>query len=304
MDKIYDVIIIGSGPAGSTAALYLSRYARKTLVLSSGGGCALESGIIENWPGISSISGMELSINIQNHAKEYGTEFILEEVKKVEKNKDFYSVFTEKNIFNSKTVIFANGSLHKKLNIPKENELIGRGVSYCVTCDGMFYKNKDAIIIGGNDTAAKAALYLSEIANNVTVLYRKQKLRCEAIYLNKIDLKENIKVIYNSVPLEIIGDKNVEAIKIKTQKGEEQIIKTNGIFIEIGSIPSSNLAKELGVHCNEDGYIKVNKKMQTNLPGIYAAGDITDEPLKQLITSSAQGATAAYAIHEYLHNSN
>lgn len=304
MNKIYDVIIIGSGPAGSTAALYLSRYARKTLVISSGGGCAFESGIIENWPGISNISGMQLSVNIQNHAKEYGAEFILDEVKKVEKKEDIYLISTEKETFNSKTIIFANGSLHKKLNLPKENEFIGKGVSYCVTCDGMFYKNKDVIIIGGNDTAAKAALYLSEIANNVTVLYRKQKLRCEAVYLNKIDLKENINVIYNSTPLEIIGDKNVEAIKIKTETGQEEIIKSNGIFIEIGSTPSSNLAKELGIQCNDEGYIKVNNKMQTNFPGVYAAGDITDEPLKQLITSSAQGATAAYAIHEYLHNQN
>ena len=304
MSEIYDVIIIGSGPAGSTAALYLSRYARKTLVLSSGGGCALESGIIENWPGIKNISGMELSTNIQGHAKEYGAEFLLEEVREVKRNKNLYSVSTEKNTFNSRTIIFANGSLHKKLKIPKEDELTGRGVSYCVTCDGMFYKDKDTVIIGGNDTAAKAAIYLSEISNSVTILYRRQKLRCEAVYLNKINLKENIKIIYDSIPLEIIGKENVEAIKIKTKPGEEKIIQTDGIFIEIGSNPSSKLAKELGVQCDGEGYIKVNKKMQTNLPGIYAAGDITDEPLKQLITSSAQGATAAYSIHEYLHNLN
>lgn len=302
MENIYDVAIIGSGPAGSTAALYLGRYARKTIIFGTGAGCALESGEIENWPGISKISGMQIQTNIQNHAKEYGSEFVLGEVIKVEKKDGVFLIHTEKSITYSKSIIFANGSLHKKLNIPGEEQLIGRGVSYCVTCDGMFYKDKTAVIIGGNDTAAKAALYLSEIASKVIVLYRRQKLRCEAVYSNKIEKKDNIEVIYDSIPVEILGEKKVESIKIKDKNNQEKLINTDGIFIEIGSNPSSSLAKELGVECNEQGYIKIDRKMQTNLSGVYAAGDITDEPLKQLITSSSQGATAAYSIHEYLQN--
>ncbi len=299
MKDEYDVIIIGGGPSGSTAAIYLGRYARKTLVISKDFGSLGSAGEIENWPGTLSISALELFNNFQNHAKEYGVDFILSEVQDIKKNKNGFLVKVDGKEIISKTLILANGTVHKKLEIPGEEEFLGRGVSYCATCDGMFFKRKKVTIIGGADSAAKSALYLSNICEKVTIIYRKSSLRCENIYMERIKNKKNIEIIYDAVPVEIIGKEKVEKIKIKNNN-KEQIIETDGIFIEIGTLPCKKMSDCLNVEVNDNNYIKVDKSMRTNIEGVFAAGDITDGPLKQIITSSSDGAIAAYSAHEYL----
>lgn len=295
--KKYDVIIVGGGPAGSTAALYLGRYGKKVLVVSRDLGSFGNAGMIENWPGDSQISAMELFQKFQNHAKEYGCEFISGDVLDVKKKTQFV-VKVDDDSYSSKSIILANGTVHRKLNISSEDEFVGKGVSYCATCDGMFFKNKDVVVIGGSDSAAKSALYLSDICKNVKIIYRKSCLRCEKIYLDRILGRRNIEIIYNAIPVEIIGKNSVEAIKLK-QSNAEKKISCDGIFVEIGTIPDEVLSKCLNLETDDNGYIKVDKNMKTNIGGVFAAGDITDNSLKQIITASADGAIAAYSAKEF-----
>lgn len=301
MEKIYDIVILGSGPGGLVAALYAGRYARKTLVIGeSSGGVAGKSGDVENWPGIKKISGMELMNNFKEHSQEYGVEFVNKRIKNVNKETNFFLIDLGDEKIKSKSVIFALGTINNKLKIPRENELVGKGVSYCATCDGMFFKGKDVVVIGGADSAAKAAVYLSEICNSVKIVYRGEKLRSEPIYQKRISEKKNINIIYNSVPIEILGENKVEAIKIKDKNERISELKCDGVFIEIGAKPSDELAGKLGIELDEKGYVKVGRDMKTNVLGAFAIGDMTNTPLRQIITSAAEGAVAAHMAHEYL----
>lgn len=296
MENVYDVVVIGAGPAGSTAALYLGRYARSVCVIGKDFGLSGVAGEIENWPGTESISGPELTTKIQEHAKKYGAEFIYDEVLEILKKEAFFEVKLSKEIIKSKTLIFANGNEHRKLGVEGEEKLVGKGVSYCATCDGMFFKDKDVLVIGGSDAAAKAVLFLSDVAKKVFLVYRRDKLRCEPVYTNRIYDKKNIEFRYNVNVSEILGEDKVEAVKL--DNGE--VIEVEGVFIEIGSIPCNVLSSKLGVDCDEKGYVKVDRAMKTNIEGIFAAGDLTNTSLRQLITASADGAIAANSAHEYL----
>jgi thioredoxin reductase (NADPH) len=298
MDE-YDMVIIGSGPAGLTAAIYSGRQNFKTLVLEKAlaGGTGLIVPLMENYPGFDMISGRKLielmKIQTMKHAeiKEF------EEVKKVEYNGDLLKISTTKASYMSKSVILATGSKHRFLNVPGEAEFLGRGVSYCATCDGPLFVGRRVLVVGGGNSAAQQAIYLDSIGVLVAMVHRRDELRAE-IYLQKLLEDKDIPIIWNSELEEIKGDQLVQSAvlyNIKTDQKEEVI--TNGVFIAVGEIPANQLAKEMGVEIDErGGYIITDKGQRTNLPMVYAAGDITIGNNQWLIACS-EGAVAALSAY-------
>ena len=297
--KKYDLVIIGAGPAGLTAGLYAVRDGLKVAIIGKElGGTTSKILIIENWPGYSG-SGAILIKQFYEQLKKYPVDLILEDVENISKFKKEFKIKTKKGIFESKAVIISTGTERKKLNIKGEKELIGKGISYCVTCDSFFFKNKEVAVIGGSDCAATSALALSDIAKKVYVVYRGEKLRCEEINSKRLKQKKNVEIFYNSIPLEIQGKEKVEKLIIK-QKDSKKQIKLNGIFIEIGSKPLIEFARNLKLKLDKENQILVDKNMKTSVSGIFAAGDVTDSKLKQVIVASSQGAIAAKSAYDYI----
>lgn len=294
----YDLIILGAGPAGLTAALYAGRYKLSTAVIGKSiGGTANLAGEVHNWPGFMG-PGVELMTKFKKQAEQFGAKFLQAEVDNVKKDKNGFVLEVNKQEIHGKAIIIALGTEHRKLDIPGEKEFLGKGVSYCATCDGNFFKNKTVTIIGGADSAAKAALYLSELAKQVYIIYRKNEMRCEPISLQKIKNKKNIEIYYNSNPTEIIGNKIVEKIKIKTDENETTL-NTDGVFIEIGATPASDVVHQINLKLEKD-YIITDKDMKTNIQGVFAAGDNTNNKLKQIVTAAGEGAVAAKSAYDYL----
>lgn len=308
MEKEYDVLILGGGPAGLTAAIYAARYNLSTIVISKDiGGTANLAPEIENWPGFIG-SGMELMQKIKEQAKGFGVEFMQGEIHSVERLQKLFKITVgEKELF-GKTIILALGTEHKKLDIKGEKEFLGKGVSYCATCDGNFFRNKNVVVVGGANSAASAALYLSTLAKKVYILYRKHEMRCEPISLNKLKEKGNVEIVYFAKPLEIRGENKVTNIKVlieELDKPEKTIeLNVDGVFIEIGAKPVTDIIKNLGIELDCDGYLKTDKEMKTSAEGIFAAGDNTDNTLKQIVTAAGEGAVAAKTVQEYLKTKN
>jgi thioredoxin-disulfide reductase len=297
--KTYDAIIIGGGPAGLTAALYLGRNALKTAVISADiGGTTNSIPELENWPGFKG-SGPELMQQMYKQVKEYNIDFIMRSAKNISRLKEGFVVITEKEEIRTKALIVATGTERKKLNLPDEVKFIGKGISYCATCDGFFFKNKKVCVIGGSDCAAIAALSLAGIAKSVDIFYRGTKLRCEAITLQRLSDKKNVKIHYNSFPKKIIGKDFVEGIEIE-EKGKKKTYNLDGIFIEIGSLPITELLKKLNVKLDEEKQVIIDDNMNTSVMGVFAAGDVTNQKLKQVIVAAGQGAIAAKAAYDYL----
>jgi len=297
--KSYDLIIIGAGPAGLTAGIYATRGGLKTAIVSKDiGGTANSIAKLENWPGFSG-TGAELMKKFYEHVKDYKIDTILSEVEKIEKSKDKFLVYTKKEKSESRAVIIATGRGRKKLNILGEQKFFGKGVSYCVTCDGIFFKGKTTVVIGGSDCASISALALSEIAKKVYLVYRGEKLKCEKIILEKLKKKKNVEIIYNAVPLQIQGKEKAEYLVIE-QNRKKMGIKIDGIFVEVGSVPLVEFAKKLNLKLDKEDDIITDEEMKTSVSGIFAAGDITNSRLKQVLTASSQGAIAAKSAVEYL----
>jgi len=295
----YDVLILGAGPAGLTAALYSARYTMKTAVIAkSFGGTANLAGEIENWPGFVG-SGTELMRRFKEQAEKAGARFLESEVTDVSKDENGFILELNDKVVHGKTIIIASGTEHRKLNIPGEKEFVGKGVSYCAVCDGMFFKNKTVVIIGGADSAAKSALYLSELAKKVYVIYRRDKLRCEPVSFRKLSGRKNVEIIYNTNPIQIIGDKKVRSIKSIQQK-KEISMDVDGIFIEVGATPAVDIVKDLGIEVDCEGYLITDKEAKTNIEGCFAAGDNTNSALKQVVTASAEGAIAAKSAYDFI----
>lgn len=293
MDE-YDMIIVGSGPAGLTAAIYSGRQNFKTLVLERAltGGNGLMVPLMGNYPGFDMISGKELVEVMKAQALKYSEIKELEEVEKIEYNEDMLEITTTKDIYRSKSIILATGSKHRLLNIPGEAAFLGRGVSYCATCDGPLFVDRKVLVIGGGNSAAQQAIYLNNMGVTVTIVHRRDELRAE-IYLQKLLEEKNIPIIWNSELKEIEGDQLVQnAVLYNSKTGEEQKLATDGVFISVGEIPAYQLAKDLGVEIDKHGYIVTDKGQRTNLPRIYAAGDITVGNNQWLIACS-EGAIAA-----------
>jgi len=299
----YDVIIIGGGPAGLTAAIYASRYKLKTLVLSKTiGGTAATAHKICNFPSYKEIKGFEIMKNFEEHVKDLGTEIIYNEVIEIKNLKKEFMIKTKKQEYFAKKIIFATGTTHLNLDIPGERKFLGKGVSYCATCDATFFKDKKVCIIGGGDAALTAALLLAEFSPEVYIIYRRGEfLKAEPSWVELIEKNKKIKPIFNEEITEIIGKENVEKVKLKNSKKE---IEVQGVFIEVGSKPETRLLDLLKLEKNPTGYIIVDKSQKTNIQGIYAVGDVTNNQLKQIITSSAEGAIAAFNCYKEIKKDN
>ncbi len=291
MEK-YDLIVIGSGPAGLTAAIYAARYKMKVLVIGkTPGGYAGIAHDITNFPSHEKITGAQLMIKILNQAKNLGAEIKSEEVVDIKKLKDF-DVTTRKDKYSGKKIIIATGTDKKKLGLERENELIGRGISYCATCDAALYKNKITAVTGGGDSAISTAILLGKFAKKVYIIYKGSKFeKANPTLYSELKKNKNIEIIFNSSIERLIGKDQIEDIEI-IKKGKKETLKIDGLFIEIGSVPGIGLAKMLSVK-TENNYIDVDKRQKTNIDGVYAAGDVTNNPLKQIITACAEGAIAA-----------
>ena len=295
---MYDVIIVGAGPAGLTAAIYARRASKKVLVLEEKnyGGQIINTLNIENYPVEAHISGFDFATKLYNQAKELGAEVIFEKVIKIEKD----LVTTENNTYQTKTIIIATGSENRKLNLPKEEELLGKGISYCTTCDGAFYKGKNVAVVGGGNTALEDALYLTDIASKVYLIHRRDTFKGDECTLNKLKEKNNLEIIYNSNIIRLHGEDKLESIEIKTNDVEREI-EVDGLFIAIGRIPNNKPYQEL-INLTDNGYILSNEDCKTNIPGIFVAGDNRNKEVRQLVTATSDGAVAATAAVKYLNS--
>ncbi len=287
----YDIIIVGAGPAGLSAGIYASRLGKKTLILEklNPGGQITLSSEIENYPGICKIkSGLEFMACWSEQAKKFGCEIKSEEAKKLKMENGKWKIKTYKNEYETKAVIVATGSTPKKAGFEGEIEYTGKGVSYCAVCDGFFYRGKNVAVIGGGDTALEEALYLSKIANKVYLIHRRDKFRAAPFTQQKVLNATNIEIIYNETVKKVFGNQFVEGIILSS--GKE--IKVDGIFVFVGMKVNNELIKDL-VELNEWGEIKVNLNMQTSLKGLYTAGDIRENSIKQVVAAAGDGAVAA-----------
>ena len=292
MDKIHDVIIIGGGPAGLSAAIYCARYKLNLLVFSKNiGGLAATAHKICNFPSYNEIKGFELMQRFTKHAEELGAKIIYEEISKIEKSGKIFLIYANNKKYKSKKIIFAGGTIRTRLNVPGEGKFLGKGLSYCTTCDAAFFKNKTVCVVGGSDAALTSALLLVEYAEKVYIIYRGEKFtRGDPTWVELVDKNKKIIKIFKEEVIEIIGEKEVEKIKLKS--GKE--MKMDGVFVEIGSTPETSVLISLKVALDEKGYIAVDKEQKTNIHGLFAAGDITNNKLKQIVTAASEGAIAAY----------
>jgi len=306
-DFIYDLIIIGTGISGYTAAIYASRYNIDTLLIGSQlGGSAINAHKIENWPGEISISGSELMKKIRKHVEKFRVPIKQESVKTIKQENDLFNIYTDGGKFQSKTLILALGTKHRQLSVPGEKEFRGKGVSYCATCDGIFFKKKNIAVIGGGNSAFMAANQMSDIAKKVYVVYIEDQPKASPSWVDRVKVKNNVQLIPKNTIVKIYGNKTVEKVQLKKKfKNKNQLI-VDGVFIEIGVIPNDKLISDLKIEKSEHNYIKVNPKQETNIPGIFAAGDITtgSAGFAQLITASSEGAIAALSVYKYLKKKN
>lgn len=300
---MYDIIIVGAGPAGLTAAMYARRASKKVLVLEakSYGGQIINTLDIENYPVAPHISGFDFATKLYEQAKELGAEIRFEKAIDIKDNGVSKHIETVNNTYEAKAVILATGSENKKLGIENEDELVGKGISYCATCDGAFYKNKDVAIQGGGNTALEDALYLSDIAKTVYLLHRRNEFRADASIINKVKKKNNIKLIYNSVVTKLNANERLESIEITDNDGNVSTIEVSGLFIAIGSIPETQNFKNV-INLDDSGYIIAKEDCKTSVAGIYVAGDSRTKEVRQLVTATSDGAIAATAAIEYVNN--
>lgn len=294
---MYDLIIIGAGPAGLTAGIYAGRANIKTLILEkeSIGGQISSSPLVENYPGYLSISGSDLSNNLFDQVMNLNVEFEIEEVKEI-KNDSIKQVITEDNIYNTKAIIIATGSKYRLLGLENEQNLIGKGIHFCTTCDGPFYKNKVVAVIGGGNTAVTNAIYLSELCEKVYLICRKDQLTCEEKLIKEVNKIDNINIIYNSTVTEIIGKQELSSIKI-TNSNTSKIIKLDGMFESIGMVPQTACAKVL--QKDKHKYILSNDCL-TDIPGIFVAGDCREKNVRQLTTAVSDGSITAIEAIKYI----
>lgn len=288
---MYDIIIVGAGPAGLTAALYALRANKKVLILESNnyGGQIINASIIENYPGISNISGFDYATNLCNQVKKYGADIKYEKVIKIDKNK---YVTTNKDVYLARSIIIATGAKNRKLKLENEEKFIGKGISYCATCDGNFYKDKIVAVVGGGNTALEDALYLSNIVKKVYLIHRRAEFRGENAYVDDLKNRENIEFILNANIISLRGNEKLESIEVKNELNEVFSINVDGLFIAIGQEPKNDIFKDI-IDVDESGYIISSDGVHTNCDGIYVAGDARSKELRQLTTAVSDGSIAA-----------
>ena len=302
-EKIYDVVIIGAGPAGMTAAVYTSRANLSTLMIERGipGGQMANTEEVENYPGFDHILGPELSTKMFEHAKKFGAEYAYGDVTEIIDGEEYKTIISGKKQYKTRSIILSTGAEYKKMGIPGESELGGRGVSYCAVCDGAFFKNKNLIVVGGGDSAVEEGVYLTRFANKVTTVHRRDQLRAQKILQDRAFANEKIDFIWNSTVKEIHEkDGKVGSVTlVSTVDGTESLVETDGVFVYIGMVPLTAPFKNLGI-VNEAGYIVTNEKMETSVAGVFAAGDVRDKTLRQIVTATGDGSIAAQAVQHYV----
>jgi len=305
--KSFDVIIVGAGSAGCTAAIYATRFGLKTLMISGPmpGGLITTASDVENYPGFLSINGLELANKFLEQAKTLGAKYEMGVVESVELKDDGFAIGMNNKGHLAKTVILAMGTNHKKLGIPGEEKFLSRGVSYCATCDGPMFKGKNVVVIGGGNSAVEGAKDISTHAKNVFLVYRGE-LTAAPVYVDAIRKARNITEIADRNVQEVLGDNTVNSVRLDKLYNGSLNLETDGVFVQIGYIPSSDIARKIGVTLDKQGYVKVDPGMGANLKGVFAAGDLTNASnnLHQQVTSAAEGAIAAQSAYRYLNGIN
>ena len=299
---MYDIIIIGAGTAGLSAAIYGVRAGKKTLVLDGAfyGGQIVNTQSVENYPGISNVSGYDFVYGLYTQATELGAEYKNDRVVAINQLDDCKEVVCESDKYQAKTIILAMGANNKKLGVAREAEFTGRGVSYCATCDGAFYRGMDVAVIGGGNTALEDALVLSGICNKVYLVHRRDSFRAEEALVDRARGKDNIEFVTDSTVVSFLGDNKVTGIKVTNVKtNEEKDINVDGVFVAVGMKPASDIAIDL-VDLDENGYIVADESCKTSVPGIFVAGDIRTKEVRQLVTAAADGAIAALGASQYI----
>ncbi len=299
---MYDIIIVGAGPAGLTAAIYARRAMKKVLVLEAlnYGGQIINTLEIENYPVTPHISGFDFATKLYNQVKELGTEIKFEKVVELKDNKEIKDVVTTKNIYKARSVILATGSVNRKLGLSNEDKLIGHGVSYCATCDGAFFKSREVAVVGGGNTAIQDALYLTNICKKVYLIHRKEELTGEEINISLLKEKSNFEFINNSNVTKLNGTDKLESIEV-TSNNNKRTIPVEGIFVAIGRIPATENFKNL-INVDSNGYIDSDEMCNTNVDGIFVAGDNRKKSLRQLVTATSDGAISASEAIKYINS--
>ncbi len=319
MEKLYDMIIIGSGPAGLAAAIYGQRARLDTLVIEKdmvSGGQVLTTYEVDNYPGLPGINGFDMGTRFREHADKLGAVFVTDEVKRVEADGDAQdgellraaelapaagkkAVICENGRYYGRTVVIATGARHQNLGVPGESRLTGMGVSYCATCDGAFFRNKTVAVVGGGDVALEDAIFLSRICQKVWLIHRRDELRGAKSLQERVFKQDNIEILWDTVVEEILGNGQVESLKITNKKtGQQSDLSVQGIFIAVGIVPNSQSFE--GLVEMEKGYIKAGEDTKTSAAGIFAAGDVRTKPLRQIVTAAADGANAVTSVERYL----
>ncbi|GEB33318.1 thioredoxin-disulfide reductase [Brevibacillus parabrevis] len=304
--KVYDVIIAGAGPAGMTAAVYTSRANMSTLMLERGipGGQMANTEEIENYPGFSSILGPDLSTKMFEHAQSFGAEYAYGEIKEIRDEEPYKRVIAGDKEYLAKSVIVATGAEHRLLGVPGEKELSGRGVSYCAVCDGAFFRNKELVVVGGGDSAVEEAVFLTRFASKVTIVHRRDQFRAQKILQKRAFENEKIEVIWDSAVKEIRGEGKVQSVLLEnTKTGEQSEFATDGVFIYVGMDPLTESVRSLGI-TNDAGYIVTDEKMYTKVKGVFAAGDVREKMLRQVVTATGDGSIAAQSAQHYVEELN
>lgn len=298
----YDIIVVGAGCSGLAGAMYAGRLGMKVLVVGElRGGTITLTDIVENYPGFVSLTGMELADKLEAHARAYSNVEMKDgKVAKISRGNEGFEVESDAGKFQSRAILYATGTEWRKLGVPGEKEFANKGVHYCALCDGGFYKGKEVAVVGGADSAVKDALVLANLASKVYVIYRGAALRAEKPNIEALAKKGNVEVIYNTNVLEIIGDKKVNAVKLDKPHKGSGTLALSAVFVAVGHLPVSALAKEAGVELDAKGHVKINRNSETNVPGFFAAGDVTDTRFKQAIVGVGEAVSAAYSAHLFL----
>ena len=300
---MYDIIIIGSGPAGLSAAIYAQRACLDTIVIEKNGisgGQVLNTWEVDNYPGFPGVTGFELSRQFREHANKLGARVVQDEVVQVELSGNVKKVVCEEETYEARCVILASGAHHRTLEVPGEEELRGAGVSYCATCDGAFFRGRTVAVVGGGDAALEDAIFLARMCEKVYIVHRRDKLRGAKRLQERVQALENIEFVWNSETVAIEGNAQVEALRLRqTQTGEERRLDVDGVFIAVGIAPESELyAGQLEL--DEQGYIRADESGQTSVPGVFAAGDVRTKALRQILTAASDGANCVASAERYL----
>ena len=303
MDRLYDIVIIGAGPAGMAAAIYAKRAKLSVIVIEKTGGCGgqvLSTYEVDNYPGLPGMGGYELSQAFRDHCDKMEVDFVTDEVVGIDVTNDIKQVFCEENTFNCKSLIIATGARHARLKVPGEDALSGAGVSYCATCDGAFFRNRTVAVVGGGDVAVEDAIFLARGCSKVYLIHRRNELRAAKKLQEALFALDNVEMVWDSTVDEIMGDDCVEGIKVTdVQTNAQSVLKVDGVFVAVGILPNSNeFTGKLGI--DEKGYIKADESCRTSVAGVFAAGDVREKQLRQIITAVADGANAVTSAERYL----